>query len=155
MLHHLRLPIVAALVATSAPATAEPNAWNDWVRDNSPNGKVVTSDGTIWINLYQPGLRDDYSVRAGDLRNARETKDRYPKYWLRGYHLKNIDVKYRETKWLVQLDCKGEKDRTLFSIAYDAAGVTLSQYGEDQTFRVIIPGTYGAELLRLFCLVPK
>jgi hypothetical protein len=139
----------------SGPVVAEPNAWNDWVRDNSPHGVEVTKDGTIWINLYKTGSRDDYAVRAGDLRNAREAGDQYPKYWIRTYHLKNKDIKYRETKGFFQLDCKGERIRRILGVGYDALGTVLSQWGEETSYSIIIPGTLGAEQHRLFCLVPR
>lgn len=155
MLHHIRLQIAVLLLAASAPVVAEPNAWDDWVRNNSPYGFDVTKDGTIWINLYEPGLKDDYAIRAGDLRNARQTGDQYPKFWIRGYHLKNKDVEYRESKYLMQLDCKGERIRYVLGVRYDASGNLLSEDGEQTSFGVIIPGTYAAEHHRLFCLVPK
>jgi hypothetical protein len=149
------LPIVAALLLVSVPVVAEPNAWNDWVRDNSPHGFDVTYDGTIWINIEKPGLQDDYAVRAGDLRDAREKGFLYPKFWLRGFHLKNKDVKYRETKSILQIDCKGEKIKTILHVQYDASGKILSEVREETTYQIIIPGTYGAEYHRIFCLFPK
>lgn len=155
MLHHLRLSIAALLLAASGPVVAEPNAWTDWVRDNSPHGFDVTKDGTIWINVLKPGLQDDYAIRAGDLRDAREKGALYPKFWLRGFHIKNKNVEFRETKWLYQLDCKGEKIKTILGARYDGLGNLLSQEPEAKSFNIVIPGTYAAEYHRLFCLVPK
>ena len=155
MFHHLRLPIVAGLLAASAPVVAEPNAWNDWVRDNSPFGKVISKDGTIWINLDEIGLPDDYAVRAGDLRNARETRDRNPRFWIIGSHVNNRDVEYRETKKLYQLDCNAERLKGILFASYGPSGNLLSQQGEDASYSIIIPGTYGAEFYRLFCVVPR
>lgn len=143
------------MLAASGPVVAEPNVWTDWVRDNSPHGFDVTKDGTIWINLQKPGLRDDYAIRAGDLRDARQMGVLYPKFWLRGYHKKNKDVEFRESKWLYQIDCKGEKIKTILGAKYDGLGNLLSREAEDKSYSVVIPGTYAAEYHRLFCLVPK
>ena len=155
MLYHLRLQIAALLLAASGPVAAESNVWTDWVRDNSPHGFDVTKDGTIWINLQKPGLRDDYAIRAGDLRDARQMGVLYPKFWLRGYHIKNKDVEFRESKWLYQIDCKGEKIKTILGVKYDSLGNLLSREAEDKAYSIVIPGTYAAEYHRLFCLVPK
>ena len=154
MLHHLRLPIVATLLAVSAPVAAEPNAWNDWVRDNSPHGFEVTQDGTIWINLGKPGLPNDYAVRAGDLRDAREKKSLYPKFWVRGYFLKNKDVAYRETKYFYQLDCNQQKIKRILGVGYAPSGDELWRE-ETAPDSIIIPGTYAAEYHRLFCQMPR
>lgn len=150
MLHHLRLSIIAALLAGSAPAVAEPNAWNDWVRDNSPHGVDVSADGTIWINLYKPGFRDDYSVRAGDLRKARETEDMQPKFWVRINHIKNGDVSYRETKSWHQLDCVNEQIKVSFVARFNSNGDQMSVLPE-QPFGPIVPGTYNNVFQKLFC----
>lgn len=143
------------MLAASGPVAAESNVWTDWVRDNSPHGFDVTKDGTIWINLQKPGLRDDYAIRAGDLRDARQMGVLYPKFWLRGYHIKNKDVEFRESKWLYQIDCKGEKIKTILGVKYDGLGNLLSREAEDKAYSIVIPGTYAAEYHRLFCLVPK
>lgn len=150
MLHHLRLSIIAALLAGSAQAVAEPNAWNDWVRDNSPHGVDISTDGTIWINLYKPGFRDDYSVRAGDLRKARETEDMQPKFWVRINHIKNGDVSYRETKSWHQLDCVNEQIKVLFVARFNSNGDQMSVLPE-QPFGPIVPGTYNNVFQKLFC----
>jgi hypothetical protein len=150
LLHNIRLPIALAIAATSSIVSAEPDPWFDWVVANSPNGFDVTPDGTIWINMNKPGLRDDFAVRAGDLRDARQTSSTWPKFWVRGYHIKNKDVPYRETKSQLQIDCAGEKIATLITVQYDATGNVHSQY-PGGTFGPIIPGTYGASYHRLFC----
>lgn len=151
MLHHLRLSIVATLLAASAPVVAEPNAWNDWVRDNSPHGSDVTVDGTIWINLREPGFQDDYAVRAGDLRNARETENRRPKFWVRVNHIRNGDVSYRETKSWHQLDCVNEQIKVIFVARFNGNGDQISELPE-QPFGPIVPSTYNYVFQQLFCL---
>ncbi len=154
MLYHLRLPIAAALFAVSVQAIAEPIAWNDWVRGNSPHGTIISKDGTIWINAAAAGLRNDYAVRAGDLRDARENGIPQPKFWVRGFHLKNKDVKYRNSMSQYQLDCKSEKIKTILEIFYDASGNIISE-NRDSSYETIIPDTYGAEFHKLFCLVGR
>lgn len=155
MLHHLRLSIIAALLAGSAPAVAEPNAWNDWVRDNSPYGTLVTEDGTIWINIGQSDLQGNFAVRAGDLRNARQARDMHPRYFVRGYYLNDKGVKYRESETFFQLDCRGKRIRRILAVSRDASGKLISQLGAEPTYSDIIPDTPRAEQFRLFCLVPK
>ena len=151
MLHHLRLSIIVILLAASAPAGAKSNTWNDWVRDNSPHGFDVTTDGTIWINLREPGFRDDYAVRAGDLRNAQETQNRQPKFWVRINHIKNGDVPYRETKSWHQLDCVNEQIKVMFVARFNDKGDQMSGLPE-QPFGPIVPGTYNTVFQQLFCL---
>ena len=155
MLHHIRLPIVATLLAVSAPVAAEPNAWNDWVRDNSPHGFEVTQDGTIWINLYQPGRQDDYAVRAGDLRDAREKGSPFIRFWVRGFHIKNKDVAYRESKTFLQLSCNEQKMRRVLRVTFGASGNQLSKEEMEASDSIVVPGTYAAEMHRLFCQMPR
>ncbi len=155
MLHHLRLQIAALLFAAFTPVVAEANAWDDWVRDNSPHGFEVTKDGTIWINLFEPGARDDFSVRAGDLRDAREKGSPFIRFWVRGFHLKNKDVAYRESKIFLQLSCNEQKIRSILAVTYGASGNELSREEMEASDSIIVPGTYPAEMHRLFCLVPK
>jgi hypothetical protein len=152
MLHHLRLPIAATLLASSTLAAAQSNAWLEWVSANSPHGYDVTTDGTIWINLFKPGFRDDYAVRAGDLRAARQTvaSNPKPKFWVRGYHINNKSVAYRETKVFYQIDCLNEQIIGLFAGYYDKNGNLMSQQSE-QVFSPIVPGTYNAVFRQLFC----
>lgn len=155
MLHHIRLPIVATLLAVSAPIAAEPNAWNDWVRENSPHGFEVTQDGTIWINLYQPGGPDDYAVRAGDLRDAREKGSPFIRFWVRGFHIKNKDVAYRESKTFLQLSCNEQKMRRILRVTFGASGNQLSKEEMEASDSIVVPGTYAAEMHRLFCQTPR
>jgi hypothetical protein len=142
------------LLAGSTPVGAEPNAWNDWVRKNSPYGTLVAEDGTIWINIVS-GLQGNFAVLAGDLRNAREMGDRYPKYFVQGYFLNNKGVKYRQSETFFQLDCRGKRIRRILAVSRDASGKLLSQYGEETSYSNITPDTPRAEQHRLFCLVPK
>lgn len=125
------------------------------MRDNSPYGTLVTEDGTIWINIGQSGLQGNFAVRAGDLRNAREARDLHPRYFVRGYYLNNEGVKYRQSETFFQLDCRGKRIRRILAVSRDASGKLLSQYEEETSYSIIIPGTPRAEQYRLFCLVPK
>jgi len=149
------LQIVALLLAASAPVVAEPNAWDDWVRDNSPHGFDVTPDGTIWINLYEPGEPDDVAVRAGDLRDARQKGSPFIRFWVRGFHLKNKEVAYRESKTFLQISCNEQKIRRILRVTYDASGKQFSKEEMEASASIIVPGTYAAEMHRLFCQVPR
>ncbi len=139
------------LFAFSAAAQTD-SPWLNWVAANSPHGFDMTLDGTIWINLAEEGQKDDYSIRAEDLQQARETHDRTPKFWVRGYHKRNPDVNYRETKALMRVDCEHETLDRMQLTYYKPNGDVFGQLGyASQGY--IVPGTYGAEYYRLFCLV--
>ena len=140
-------------LSMAAPAIAQTDSpWLDWVVANSPHGFDITSDGTIWINVYDPGLIDDYAIRAEDLKAARDAQNKNPSFWIRGYHKRNQKVAYRESKVRFYLDCKNEMMGTSTSAYYDADGSLLSRSGTSSS-QYIIPGTYGAEFFRLFCLL--
>jgi hypothetical protein len=147
-----RLAVLAlALYGSAAHAQFEDSPWLNWVANNSPHGFDITPDGTIWINLSEPGKRDDYAVRAQDLQEARQSKDRMPSFWVRGYHKKNPDVRHRESKARLTLDCARETLSTSLIAYYASEGRFLYQTGYVAP-SYIIPGTYGAEYYRLFCL---
>ena len=146
------LAVIAALLSTSASAETD-NPFLNWVAANSPHGFDVTPDGTIWINLYDPGLKDDYAVRAQDLKMAHDVGNKTPTFWIRGYHKRNPQAVYRESKAKMRLDCQGETITTLQTSYYRADGDLVSSSGYGQA-SYIVPGTYAAEYQRLFCLAP-
>mgnify|MGYP003648714671 CR=1 FL=1 len=146
-----KVAILAFFIA--APAMAQTDSpWLNWVAENSPHGFDITSDGTIWINISEIGQIDDYAIRAEDLKAARETQNRSPTFWVRGYHKRNQKAPYRESKVRFYLDCKNERLGATTSAFYDADGSLLSRSGTSSS-QEIIPGTYGAEYFRLFCLL--
>jgi len=145
----LKVAIAAMLVATPVAAQTD-SPWLNWVSENSPNGFDITPDGTIWINLAKVGRTDDYAIRAEDLRDGREARNRKPSFWMRGYHKRNSKVSFRETKARLTLDCEAETLSTSTTAYYGADGTLLSRTGYTPT-EYIIPGTYGAEYYRLFC----
>lgn len=148
----LRKLTIAALLI-SAPAMAQTDSpWLNWVAANSPHGFDITPDGTIWINLSEVGKTDDYAIRAEDLRDAREARNRKPSFWVRGYHKRNTKVRYRQTKARLTLDCEHETLSTSTTAYYDADGNLLWRTGYTSP-DYIIPGTYGAEYYRLFCVL--
>lgn len=147
--------LFAALLAFSAYSVSAQDVrspWLDWVVANSPHGFDITPDGTIWINLAEVGRKDDYAIRAQDLQIAREESDSQPDFWVRGYHKRNPDVAYRESKALFWLDCQRVTMGRKTIAFYSEDGTLLSRLGAGST-EYIIPGTYGAEYHRLICLV--
>jgi hypothetical protein len=146
----IRKVAFAALLFANPVMAQTANPWLDWVAANSPHGFDVTPDGTIWINLSEVGKTDDYAIRAEDLRDATEARNRKPSFWVRGYHKRNPKVRYRQTKARLTLDCEHETLETSTTAYYDADGNLLWRTGYTPT-EYIIPGTYGAEYRRLFC----
>ena len=143
---------VVALVFASPAIGQTDSPWIDWVVSNSPHGFDITPDGTIWINVSAVGKPEDYAVRAEDLHEARRTANRKPSFWVRGYHKRNPKVQYRETKARLTLNCENETISTSTTAYYGADGNLMSRTGYVAS-EYIIPGTYGAEYHRLFCLL--
>jgi hypothetical protein len=148
----LRAAALALILLASLAAAQSDSPWLNWVAANSPYGFDLTPDGTIWINLAKVGQKDDYSIRAQDLQQARHSNDRNPKFWVRGEHKRNTAVKYRETKALLSIDCEHEILYRLQITYYKPDGSVLAQVGYASE-GYIVPGTFGAEYYRLFCLV--
>jgi hypothetical protein len=135
----------------SAPAVAQVDSTLlEWVTPNAPYGFDVTYDGTVWLSVAQVGQSVDYAVRAKDLRDARKAASKRPSFWVRGYHKRNASVRYRETKARMTLDCEGETITTAQTTYYDAAGQVVGQQGYVAP-SYIVPGSYGAAYLKLFC----
>ena len=148
----IRKVAIAALLFASPVMAQTESPWLDWVAENSPYGFDVTPDGTIWINLSEVGQTDDYAIRAEDLRDARAARNRKPSFWVRGYHKRNPKVLYRQTKARLTLDCENETLSTSTTAYYAADGSMISRTGYTSA-EYIIPGTYGAEYHRLFCVL--
>lgn len=153
-MRHAAAALLLLAGATSGPALAQLDApWlKYWLPANAPHGFDVTLDGTMWINLAEPGLEDDYAIRAEDLHKARSERSKYPTFWVRGYHKRNPKVAYRESKTRMYLDCDRQTLGTSLTAYYGPGGKFLWQTGASSSDHVI-PGTYGAEYHRLFCLV--
>lgn len=148
-----RLAVLAlALLAAPTNAQFDDSPWLTWVAANSPYGFDITPDGTIWINLSKVGRKDDYAIRAQDLQEARTSKAKEHSFWVRGYHKLNADVSYRESKARFSVNCERETLSRSLIAYYDGEGNVLGQLGPLSPSH-IIPGSYGAEYYRLFCLV--
>lgn len=137
----------------TTPAAAQTDSpWLNWVIEHSPHGFDMTPDGTLWINVSPVGNMNDYAIRAEDLRDAREAGNRKPSFWIRGFHKLNPKVQYRESKARLNLDCGNETLSTSTAAYYDADGNILGRTGPSAAEH-IIPGSYGAEYYRLFCII--
>lgn len=142
-----------ALTLVASPVVAQTGSpYLDWVAANSPNGFDVTPDGSIWINLAQPGQQDDYAILASDLQAARESSERWRSIWVRGYHRRNPKVAYRETKTRFSINCADSQIYRSMSISYDADGDVLQELGMSSSSPVV-PGSYGAEYHRQVCIL--
>lgn len=142
-----------ALALAATPAWAQTDSpFLNWVHSNSPYGFDLTPDGSIWINIAEPGERDDYAILATDLMAARESKQQSRTIWVRGYHKLNPKVPYRQTKALWRVDCTFKTISRVMWVSYDGNMDTLSEYGATMATPVV-PGSYGAEYFRQACLV--
>lgn len=147
----VRAAALGVLLIAAPVVTQTDSAWLNWVTANAPHGFDFTPDGTIWINLSEPGEKDDYAIRAEDLQQARLNRTNQPKFWVRGYHVRNKAVAYRESKTRFSIDCKNETLARLTAAYYK--GDEMIAQDPYQSMGYIIPGTYGAEYFRLICLV--
>jgi len=116
------IPVVS-LFLISAQSTPEPILGApalEWVAYRATYGTDITLDGKVWVNTNRTGARDDYVILANDLYKALVVHDPQPRVWVRGYHLRNKSVSYRETKQLIWIDCKRDTiwiERKLFCSA--------------------------------------
>ena len=120
--------LLVLFISASVSAESE-SPWLDWVAANAPHGIDITNDGTIWISLHPIGQKNDYALRAEDLFEARRLDEANPSFWIRGFHKKNTDVRWRETKARYVLDCTNERISTSVWLAYDAEGNVISETG--------------------------
>lgn len=142
-----------ALILAASPASAQTDSpFLNWVNANAPFGFDLTPDGSIWINISTPGQRDDYAILASDLQKARESTELWRSIWVRGYHRRNTEVSYRETKARFVINCADETIYRSMWISYDADGDVLREFGASAQSPVV-PGSYGAEYHRQVCLV--
>jgi len=120
----------------------------DWLTRRSANhGMDLTLDGKVWINSDPYGDRDDYALAASDLFKA---TGRYRQAWVRGYHLRNPDVPYRESKRLIHVDCSARRWSTELAAYYDRDGRSINQSGQT-AYEAVIPGTYAEAWLEMLC----
>lgn len=114
----------------------------DWVTQHAPFGMDVTLDGKVWVNTNRIGARDDYAILANDLHRALTSGTAQPRLWIRGYHLRNTKVKYRETKQLVTIDCARDTiwvERKLYYAADGELLATMGPYASEP----VVPGSIG------------
>lgn len=148
----MRKIVALALALFSVPAVGQTDSpWLDWVAENSPHGFDITPGGDIWINMAAPGERNDYAVSADDLKAARDASSKRPEFWVRGYHKRNPDVKYRTSMSRIRLDCATEMLTVLTTVFTDANGEPAGRSGYSPA-QYVVPGTYGAAYHRLFCI---
>jgi hypothetical protein len=140
----MSVPYALALIFSiqSAPEPLLDAPPLDWVTARAPYGMDITLDGKIWVNTNRTGSRDDYAILANDLYKAVTSGTKSPRIWIRGYHLRNAAVKYRETKQLVTINCQRDTiwiERKLF---YSSDGEVLATAGP-HTSEPVVPGSIG------------
>ena len=97
----------------------------EWMAERAPFGMDITLDRKVWINTNPVGARDDYAILANDLYEAVTLRSVGPRVWVRGYHIKNNRVGYRESKQLVSIDCLQDTVWVQRRILYDASGYVI------------------------------
>lgn len=140
--------IFAALLAVTAQQSLA-----DWTSQRAPYGFDITPDLSIWINIAEPGRKDDFAVLADDLR--RHEGQRWQEFWVRGYHLRNPEVRYRESKTRYRMDCEGRTITTVMRVTYDATGTLLWEWVAPSSgtfaYTPVVPGSLGARLFLFAC----
>ena len=145
--------IASLLVLLAAEPPAEPLLDGpplEWATDRAPYGMDITLDGKLWINTNRTGARDDYAILANDLHKALTTGTDRRRLWVRGYHLKNPDVSYRETKQLVWIDCKRDTIWIERRLEYAASGDLIATTGPF-SMEPIVPGSIGESWRKAAC----
>lgn len=122
----------------------------DWTTDHAPYGMDVTFDGKVWINTNRTGARDDYAILANDLYKAITGHSSNPRLWIRGYHLRNRGVTYRETKTLVSIDCMRDTIWVERKLYYKADGDLLATTGPFAS-EPVVPGSIGETWRKAAC----
>lgn len=121
----------------------------EWIeRKAARHGLDITLDGKVWINTDRYGDTDDYAVAASDI--ARSTGLRNRKGWVRGYHLRNAKVAYRESKRQIAVDCAERTWATTIAVFYDAQGRVVRQDGPSFSTPAV-PGSYADGWLEMLC----
>jgi hypothetical protein len=122
----------------------------DWTTDHAPYGMDVTFDGKVWINTNREGARDDYAILANDLYKALTAHSSNPRLWIRGYHLRNREVTYRETKTLVSIDCVRDTIWIERKLYYKANGDLIASTGPFAS-EPVVPGSIGESWRKFAC----
>lgn len=145
----VRAAAIAICLATTAMAEPTIKAPpTDWLAANTPHGFDVTLDGNVWMNVDEVGAVDDYAILATDLYGSRGGIWR--KLWVRGYHARNPEVKYRESKHLIQLHCQNNTITVLRQIFYSLDGkIMWERRLQPQDY--IIPGSHGEAVRDFAC----
>ena len=145
--------LLAVLMLRAAPDT-EPLLDGpplDWAAAHAPYGMDITFDGKVWINTSKVGARDDYAIFANDLKAITEGNS-YPRLWVRGYHLRNKGVSYRETKQLIWVDCRVDTITVERRLFYSPAGDVIGSEGPFAAEPVVL-GSAGESLRKAACQV--
>ena len=143
--------LAALLLVAQAPPDMKLDAPPlDWVTDHAPYGMDVTFDGKVWINTNRIGARDDYAILANDLYRRSRAIAATRACAIRGYHLKNRDVTYRETKTLVSIDCVRDTIWIERKLYYKAGGDLLASTGPFAS-EPVVPGSIGESWRKAAC----
>lgn len=153
-MRYLGCILLASTVATqSAAQTPTQDAFgvpDGWLT-SMPYGFDVTVDSPnliAWVNVAPVGGRDDYGILATDLYSA---TGQYRTVWIRGYHARNPDVKYRETKAKYQFDCTRMELTQLYRVAYRPDRQVLFTEAYPSRTEPVVPGSLGSAWIKLVC----
>ena len=144
--------LIGLVAASSLLAQENPDWMVDappmsWLAENTPFGMDITPDGQVWINVHEIGQTADYAIRAKDVFEA---EGQHPTAWVRGFHLRDKDVPFRETKTYYSADCKAQTLWQLRWVAYDADGNVFASQGSGSR-DYVVPGSLGETYVKLLC----
>jgi hypothetical protein len=122
----------------------------EWLDAHAPYGVDVTLDGKIWVNTNPPGMRDDYAILGKDLQKALDGRSSQPTAWIRGYHIGNPKVSFRETMELVTIDCMKNTIWVQKVLHYSANGELTDQSGPFGS-EPVVPGSIGESWRKAVC----
>lgn len=148
MIAFVGLSVLLSVQTSSEPLLDAPPL--EWVMQRAPYGMDVTLDGKVWINTNRTGARDDYAILANDLYAAVKDHSMHPRLWVRGYHLKNRSVTYRETKQLVWIDCARDTIQLERKFYYSGSGELVASEGPFAA-DPIVPGSIGESWRKAAC----
>jgi hypothetical protein len=111
-----------------------------------------------WVELGPVGEGADAFTIYWDPATLRKTADGR-RAWMMGSYEQSWtkSVPYQSFKSLTEVDCAGERTRTLQKVLYSGpmgTGETVGQSNDPTGWRVFIPGSVGDERLKAICNGP-
>lgn len=151
----MRAVALASLILASPALSQADDVYLDappkeWLLAHAPYGFDITPDGKTWVNIGRSGRRDDYAILSTDLYKALTQRSSQPRIWIRGYHIRNKKLKYRQSKQLVTIDCMRDTLWVQRELAYAPDGDIVWDKGPFNS-ESIVPGSVGERWRNMVC----